>query len=180
MPLLQASPLGTAVPASCWLPHTLQGARVKKSVLQAGNSLAIGGKMQCTPRGDPRLSEITGLQRGLCSLAACWSGNGVLPQHNQRLAFAGGVSSGLLSASWRWCTQCCQALSVLFRNVGFHLEPVLPVLGWQKKSMLSIWPSQSSWEEQSMVPGSPVYWEICLPMQEKGSCRCGGGVTQAT
>lgn len=74
---------GFSVPAGCWLPRALQGARGEKKVLQAGNSL--GNWWQ--EAAHPRLSEVTGLQRGLWSSSACRSGGGVVPQRG----------------SWHWC-----------------------------------------------------------------------------
>lgn len=130
MPLLRASLLGTAVPAGCWLPCALQGARGKKNVLQAGNSL--GNWWQ--DAAHPRLSKVTGLQRGLWSPSACRSGDGVVPQRG----------------SWH----CC-----VFKPAFSTLEVVRTVLpgsflsylgmwgfiwsflslGGRKKSLLSIW-----------------------------------------
>lgn len=139
----------------------------RKRFCRQGTRWEIDGKMQRIPVF-PRLRVCKGgfglhLRAGL-GAALCPS-----------VALGTGVSSNLLSARWRWCARCCRAL---FCSVGFH--PELPVLGWQIKSLLSIWAAQASWEEQSVAPASPGCWEIHLPVQGKGSGRGGGGVTQAT
>lgn len=69
-----------------------------------------------------------------------------------------------------------ELLLVLFRYVGFGLKLVLPVPGWQKKSVCSIWPVWSKWEEQTIATPflcAGKFLSLCTGKL----LECSGGVT---